>query len=351
MRKLNVRTSVRKLATATALAAALGSMGGLGSSLTTAHVAGADTGNTNYVFQDDFGAISVVGGPENNDITVTLTAGHWTITDNAHSLTTWSPCESLDANTVTCKAVPGTDRATIFGLDGDDTLRGGTQSDTIHGGNGIDHLLGFGGTDSLFGDADIDVLMGGTGIDYLDGGAGRDQVQYWDSAWVKVDLTNQVATVGEFVSTTTDVVTTTDKLASIDDVVGSRGPDLLLGHKGSNSFVPLEGNDTVYGGPGRDKVKLNWSYAPVKVNLALGRATGQGKDKLKGVEDAVGSLGSDTIIGSNGPNELAGRTGNDRIYGRGGNDRLFGEEGNDYLNGGGGSDLLDGGAGSNTTIQ
>jgi Ca2+-binding RTX toxin-like protein len=345
MRKLNVRTSVRKLATATALAAALGSLGGLGSSLTTAHVAGADTGDTNYVFQDDFGAVSVVGGPENNDITVTLTDGHWTIKDAAHSLTTWSPCSSLDANTVTCKAVPGTDRATIMGLDGDDMLRGGTQTDTIHGGNGIDHLYGFAGTDSLFGDADIDVLMGGPGIDSLDGGAGRDQVQYWDSVWVKVDLTNQVATVGEV------GLTTTDKLSSIDDAVGSRGHDMLLGNKGSNSFVPLEGNDIVDGGPGRDKVKLNWSFAPVKVNLALGRATGQGKDKLKGIEDAVGSLGSDTIIGSNGPNELAGRKGDDRIYGRGGNDRLFGEEGNDYLNGGGGYDLLDGGPGSNTTIQ
>jgi Ca2+-binding RTX toxin-like protein len=345
MRKLNVRSSVRKLATATALATALGSMGGFAASLTTAHAAGA-LGNTNYVFQDDFGAISVVGGPENNDITVTLTDGHYTITDTAHSLTTWSPCASLNANTVTCKAVPGTDRVTILGLDGEDYLRGSSGPDTIRGGNGNDWLYGSGGTDSLFGDADIDGLMGGPGTDTLDGGTEHDQVQYYDASWVKVDLTSQVAAVGE-----AGGLTTTDKLSSIEGAVGSRGPDTLLGSKGSNIFVPLEGDDVIDGRLGKDKVKYNWSNAPVKLNLALGRVTGQGRDALKNIENAVGSNGNDTIIGSNGPNVLEGRKGNDRIFGGPGNDELYGEDGNDFLNGGTGNDVLDGGPGRNTTIQ
>src|SRR6478672_8435785 len=102
MRKLNIRASVRTL-TAAALATALGSVGGLATSVTSAQNADADPGTTNYVFQDDIGAVSVVGGSEHNDITVTLSSGTYTITDTAHALKTWPPCQSLTSNTVTCK--------------------------------------------------------------------------------------------------------------------------------------------------------------------------------------------------------------------------------------------------------
>ena len=41
---------------------------------------------------------------------------------------------------------------TIYGYDGDDTLKGGAGADTIVGGNGDDVIYGNGGADTLFGD-------------------------------------------------------------------------------------------------------------------------------------------------------------------------------------------------------
>ena len=55
----------------------------------------------------------------------------------------------------------------LFGLAGDDVLRGGTQADCIVGGAGNDTITGGNGND---------VLIGGPGSDQLDGGAGNKDV-------------------------------------------------------------------------------------------------------------------------------------------------------------------------------
>lgn len=121
-------------------------------------------------------------------------------------------------------------------------------------------------------------------------------------------------------------------------VVGTSGDDLLVGGAG---------NDQIDGGDG-DFDTVNYQYAKkVKVDLAAGTATGQGKDTLINVENVIGSeKGSDSIIGSDLDNLLDGWGGNDKLWGGAGDDTLFGGDGNDHLRGGDDNDELYGGDGN-----
>ena len=73
-------------------------------------------------------------------------------------------------------------------------------------------------------------------------------------------------------------------------------------------------------------------------------------DRIKNVEELLGSGGDDTMLGDDamlpdgGANVVWGLLGNDSIAGRGGNDTLEGDEGNDQIAGGSGDDFLRGGA-------
>jgi Ca2+-binding RTX toxin-like protein len=84
---------------------------------------------------------------------------------------------------------------------------------------------------------------------------------------------------------------------------------------------------------------------PVQVNLQNGTATGEGTDKLGGVENAYGSPFNDKLVGDVHPNTLSGFEGDDTISGGADNDRLFGAAGMDTLNGELGNDEIVGGSG------
>jgi Ca2+-binding RTX toxin-like protein len=62
----------------------------------------------------------------------------------------------------------------IWGLGGNETLRGGTENDRLYGGEGIDGLFGNAGDDWLYGENGNDSLVGEVGNDVLYGGAGAD---------------------------------------------------------------------------------------------------------------------------------------------------------------------------------
>ena len=66
----------------------------------------------------------------------------------------------------------GNDR--LFGNQGNDLLVGGSGDDYVSGGEGNDRLMGSSGNDRLFGDAGNDYLDGGFGFDRLEGGKGND---------------------------------------------------------------------------------------------------------------------------------------------------------------------------------
>ncbi len=63
---------------------------------------------------------------------------------------------------------------TVFGLEGNDILRGGGGDDVVYGWNGDDTLRGNTGNDELYGGEGSDILTGGEGDDDLSGGGGDD---------------------------------------------------------------------------------------------------------------------------------------------------------------------------------
>ncbi len=106
----------------------------------------------------------------------------------------------------------------LFGLGGDDVLRGGHGDDRVYGGAGADTLSGKGGHDDLYGDDGRDHLRGDMGNDTLSGGAGDDWLQGGRG----------------------------------DDVlIGSGGRDRLQGGAGADTFVF---NSDTLGSRGRDSI-------------------------------------------------------------------------------------------------
>ncbi|KAF4408064.1 calcium-binding protein [Streptomyces lycii] len=83
----------------------------------------------------------------------------------------------------TCRGGAGNDSVTgtgdinaLYGDDGDDILRAGSDNDLVYGGRGHDTLYGEGGNDTMYGNSGNDVLYGGTGSDTLSGGPGTNEV-------------------------------------------------------------------------------------------------------------------------------------------------------------------------------
>lgn len=175
--------------------------------------------------------------------------------------------------------------ATIVGTSGDDLLEGTLGDDVIVGLGGVDSMYGFAGKDLMCGGADTDFVDGGGGNDYVAGGTGDDQL--WG-----------------------------------DSDGGNYWDDVLSG-----------GRHTEFGG---DWIYFDEALNLVTVNLEGGTATGDGQDRLRGIENVTGSDFHDTIIGDDRPNYLVGGDGNDSIWGRDGNDAVVGKDGDDHLFGGGG---------------
>ncbi|WP_158968106.1 calcium-binding protein [Chachezhania sediminis] len=133
-----------------------------------------------------------------------------------------------------------------------------------------------------------------------------------------------------------------------DDILyGTPDDDRFRGGIGDDRFFSTDGRDRLHGDAGVDLVSFENDPSGVRVNLTKGKAVdGWGnKDKLKTIENVVGSGHADRIIGSNGENRIDGLDANDMLKGLGGNDVLIGGAGRDVLNGGKGDDHLTGGPG------
>jgi Ca2+-binding RTX toxin-like protein len=214
-----------------------------------------------------------------------------------------------------------------------DIVAGGASRDSVKGGRGADDLDGGAGNDTLAGGrSDTDYLLGGPGSDTLNGGRGSfDAVAYsYAGRPVEVHLAEGVAT-GEG----------HDSLRRLEDVVGSRFADTLIGDasRAGNGFVGGRGDDTIDGGGGPfDVVFFTTASGPVTVDLDDGTTsgTGTGTDTLVDIEEAQGSRFDDTLIGNGEDNFL---------WGVGGLDALDGKAGSDVLGAALGDDSIDGGAG------
>lgn len=255
-------------------------------------------------------------------------------------------------------------------IDGDDVLSGGDGDDTIRGNGGNDTLNGDAGNDSLDGGTGNDKLVGGAGADKLIGGDGVDTADYSAStSSVTVNLELGTGKGGDAEG---------DTLSGIENLIGSKFNDVLVGNGSVNLIDGGDGNDTITGGSNNDQLLggagddlflVEWSYtgdhydggtgvdtfsADIAVldgyaqEIDLATGTNNWGDTFVSVENLIGGANNDKSWGTDGENSFWGRGGNDLLDGRGGNDKLYGEAGNDTLIGGAGDDLLVGGTGADT---
>ena len=208
----------------------------------------------------------------------------------------------------------------LAGAGGDDRIEGRAGSDRLVGGAGDDHLLGGRNNDELIGDAGRDVLDGGPGIDTANYGL---ETKRTTGVWVDLEggWQNSQA-LGAKLPLAEKWSRREDTLISIENVIGTRFSDVVLGSFGKDVDETFFGND--------------------------------GHDKL------LGNGGKDTLVGGSGNDFLEGGSGADRLYDNkledqtesrlGDEDRLVGGQGDDTLVSYGGGDILEGGKGSDTFV-
>lgn len=224
--------------------------------------------------------------------------------------------------------------------------------DELYEHGGVNLVQGSTGNDNLLGTTGNDLLVGGNGNDVIDGGLGlSDAVDYSGSAKsVRVDLAAGLA-MGQG----------KDVLLNIEDVIGSKGSDYIVGDahdnildggNGNDRLIGGGGNDTLYGGAGNDQLAGGAGNDLLdggagNDNLSAGDGdndiyAGAGNDKI------VAGSGADYIDGGAGNDNIAAGDGNDEIYGGAGKDTIFGGNGDDHIDGGSGADNMIGGAGNDT---
>jgi Ca2+-binding RTX toxin-like protein len=264
------------------------------------------------------------------------------------------------------------------GSDGNDSLDGGPSFDGVlyttstsaiavdlangsaegNGNDALAHVEGIFGSrfgDVLNGDDGRNLFLGLGGDDEIDGRGGGDAVAYWlAEGRVTADLASgQGSANGEGTDSFSNVEGLLGSVLFGDELSGDDGNNYVDGDGGNDDLAGLGGNDWLVGGPGNDTIEggagdydlVDYSntafleiVAAVEVDLAAGKAQGQGNDSLSEVEAVMGSSLDDELVGDSNPNRLFGMGGDDDIRGAGGDDFLSGGAGPDKLNGGPGSD-------------
>ncbi|MGE0054484.1 MAG: cadherin-like domain-containing protein [Hyphomicrobium sp.] len=333
-------------------------------------------------------AIQIVGLPAD----ATLSAGihnfdgSWTLTaaDLSSLMMTASAAVdfTLDVTAMSTEAQNGQSASvtkalsvTFTDLGNNDILDGGDGNDTITGDTGNDTLIDGAGNDNVQGNGGNDTFIVGSGNDIYDGGDGFDTLDFSGAmSSVRVDLSRSLAS-GQSIGS--------DKVYSIEGVVGSSWNDRLYGDRGDNFIDGGAGNDTINGGSGNDTLiggdgndrigastgndviydgagddrvnagsgddvvfagsgkdiyyggkgldTLDYSFADVGVTIDAGRhtTTGFANDRFSGFEKFVGSAFDDTFLGSSSTDTFIGGSGNDTFRGMGGSDLFSGGAGND----------------------
>jgi Ca2+-binding RTX toxin-like protein len=201
-------------------------------------------------------------------------------------------------------------RDQIRGTAGDDVIAAGAGGDLVTGRGGDDRICGSGGADLLSGRGGGDLIIGAAGGDVLEGGPGRDRL---DAGAGSDFLDGQAG--GDVLSGGT---------GATDLLRGRGGHDRLLGRRGFDILIGDAGNDLLHGGGGRvDLATFVRARHGMTVDLARGRATGEGRDVVRGVEDVEGTRFDDVMIGNGRQNFLVPLGGNDVVDGVGGLDQAL----------------------------
>lgn len=159
----------------------------------------------------------------------------------------------------------------IFGLSGDDTLRGYREDNQIFGNAGNDILKGFAGNNLLYGGQGNDRVIGGSGDDSIGGEKGNDVL---------------FGNLGD------DIIRGSD---GSDRLFGGEGNDILFGEQDNDLLIGNDGIDILYGGQGDDTLRGDSGN-----DILVGD---KGNDRLIGgtesdtfVFNQIGEMHADTIV-------------------------------------------------------
>jgi Ca2+-binding RTX toxin-like protein len=206
------------------------------------------------------------------------------------------------------------------------------------------NIIGSSASNRLNGMGGDDVLEGGFGSDVIDGGIGDDAADYREAIGsIFADLGGN-GDLGGYVLETNDigpygpssVVSSSDNLIAIENIIGSRYGDRLYGDARANILAGGQGSDIIYGGAGHDTLSFFYNNGAIFLDLNTGSAqettTVEGTvlatdntisiDLFYQFENVIGSNFGDRIYGDIGDNILSGFGGNDILYGSLGNDTI-----------------------------
>ena len=286
-------------------------------------------------------------------------------------------------------AFTNTERTTLNGGPGNDTLIGGRFAETLNGFTGIDTVEGNAGADtaSLGAGADLFVWDPGDGNDVVQGGSELDTLRFNGSAAAEIFAATAMGSqlrltrnVGAVVMRSQDVETLAlNALGGADSVsvsdldatdIATANLDLAVSGAGDAAADTV----TVSGTSATDVVQAVAVGATVQVtgldpqvNVSGQEAANDrltvnglgGNDTLSGGALAAlmqltldGGDGNDALNGGNGADFLLGGSGNDTIDGNQGNDTALMGEGNDTFvwDPGDGSDIVEGQSGVDTLL-
>lgn len=242
----------------------------------------------------------------------------------------------------------------LYGLDGDDTLIGGSGKDRLEGGSGIDLMKGGAGDDTYYADntADQVIELAGGGADTV-----YSTATFALGAEVEKLFLQGDATIDGYGNESANKISGNDAGNHIE---GGAGNDELLGNGGNDTLVGGAGNDTLNGGIGTDLMlggagddtytvddlgdqvveQLNEGMDTVLSSVAFTLSPGVEKLTLTGTAaiDGIGNELANTLKGNDAANRIEGGAGNDAISGGGGDDVILGGTGKDTLTGGAGAD-------------
>ncbi|MGE0113800.1 MAG: calcium-binding protein [Steroidobacteraceae bacterium] len=284
---------------------------------------------------------------------------------------------------------------TLYGLDGDDTLDGGSAgTDSLRGGLGNDtyivsrssgisitensnegidavnasvtYTLGsnlenlvltgtsaINGTgnslaNSIIGNSANNTLSGGTGADTMAGGAGNDTYVVDNAGDVVIENVSEgtdlvQSSVTYTLSANVENLTLTG--SSAINGTGNALDNVLTGNSGNNTLTGGDGNDTLDGGSGSDTMLGglgNDTYVVAQTGDVVTENANEGTDLVQ--SSITYTLGSNV--------ENLTLTGTSAINGTGNNldNILTGNSANNTLTGGAGNDIIDGGSGTDTMV-
>ena len=258
-----------------------------------------------------------------------------------------------DVATVKAMLVAGTDEA--------QSLTAYSPGTEIHAGGGDDKLYGDKGADRLYGDEGNDTLSGDSGNDTLVGGSGNDKLTgYYGSDTYLFNAGDGQDTIIEDMSYSNDVdrLVLGDGLLTENTILQRSGKNLMISFRDSTDSLCLK--DYFYSEGNRYRVEeivfadgTVWDVATVKAMLVAGTDEAQSLTAYSPGTEIHAGGGDDELWGDDGADQLYGDEGNDGVSAGSGNDVLAGGRGNDWLTGHYGSDtyLFNAGDGQDTIVE